>query len=99
MERVTINPPVSPDCVIVLQSRRSSRPATATMTSCCGRREACSGDQAGGFLGKLVSLARGAVFSSDLLNSRLHTDVARLRFQWFYIVWAFQKQTLTGKGP
>lgn len=49
MERVTINPPVSPDCVIVLQSRRSSRPTTATMTSCCGRCEACSGDQAGGF--------------------------------------------------
>lgn len=99
MECVTINPPVSLDCVIVLQSRRSSRPTTATMTSCCGRREACSGDQAGGFWEGLRASPGGAVFSGDLLNSRQHTDVAGLRFQRFYIVWAFQKQTLTGKGP
>lgn len=99
MECVTINPPVSLDCVIVLQSQRSSRPTTATMTSCCGRREACSGDQAGGFWEGLRASPGGAVFSGDLLNSRQHTDVAGLRFQRFYIVWAFQKQTLTGKGP
>lgn len=49
MECVTINPAVSLDCVIVLQSQRSSRPSTATMTSCCKRHEAHSGDQAGGF--------------------------------------------------
>lgn len=60
MERVTINPPVSRDGVIVLQSPSSSRPATATMTSCCGRRKACSGDRAGRFLGRFASLARGS---------------------------------------
>lgn len=49
------------------------------------------------FIGRFASLAWG-IFSSDLLNSRLHTDVARLQFLWFYIVWDFQKQTLTGKG-
>ena len=64
-----------------------------------GGREACSGDRAGGFLGRLASLARGGdVFSSDLLNPGLRTDVAGLRFQWFYIVWAFQKQTFYWKG-
>lgn len=47
MECVTINPPASTDCMIVLQSLCSSHPTTATMTSCCGRHEACSGDQAG----------------------------------------------------
>lgn len=71
----------------------------ATMTSCCGGREACRGDQAAGFWEGLQASPGGAVFSSDLLNSGQHTDVARLRFQWFYIVWAFQKQTFTGKGP
>lgn len=49
MERVTINPPVSPYRLIVLQSQSSNRPTTATMTSCCGRCKACSGDRAGGF--------------------------------------------------
>lgn len=81
MERVTINPSVSPDRVTVLKAGvgGAGRPS---------RR----------FLGRFASLAWGAVFSSDLLNSRLHTDVAGLQFQRFYIVWAFQKQTLTGKG-
>lgn len=56
------------------------------------------GDQAGGFWEGLRASPGGAVFSSALLNSWPHTDVAGLRFQRFYIVWAFQKQTLTGKG-
>lgn len=99
MECVAINLPVSLDCAIVLQSRRSSRPIIATMTSCCGRREARSGDQAGGFWEGLRASPQGVVFSGDLLNSRQRTDVAGLRFQRFYIVWGFQKQTLTGKGP
>lgn len=96
MECVTINPPVSLDRVIVLQSRCSSRPYGHNDKLLW---EACSGDQAGGFWEGLQASPGGTVFSSDPLNSRLHTDVARLRFQWFYIVWAFQKQTLTGKGP
>lgn len=49
MECVTINRAVSPDRVIVFQSQRSGLLNTATMTSCCGRCEACSNDQAGGF--------------------------------------------------
>lgn len=48
MECVTINPLLSPDCVIVLQSCHSSSPTKATMTSCCVRHGVCSGDQAGG---------------------------------------------------
>lgn len=49
MECVTINLQLSPHCVTVLQSWHSSRRTTATMTSCCGRCKARSGDQAGGF--------------------------------------------------
>lgn len=64
MESVAVNPPVSPNCVIVLQPL----PAP-TMTSCCGSCEACSGDQAGGFLGTEANLTRvwwGEPFSSAI---------------------------------
>lgn len=47
MECVTINPPVSPDRVTVLQSWRSSCPTIATMTSWCGRCEATKQEVSG----------------------------------------------------
>lgn len=93
MEHATINLSVSPNCVIVLQSWCSCRLPAATMTSCCGRRKLCSGDQAGGFFGKTREPF------SDVLNSRQNTDVAARWFQWFYIVRDSPEQAHAAPGP
>lgn len=64
---VSINPFVS--CVLWLSYNPDipTHPATATMTSRCGRHKAA---QAGGFLGRFVSLAREVVFGAEV--SRLY---------------------------
>lgn len=100
MEYLAINSPVSLNRVIVLQSWFFQLPSLQPQW-----QVAAGGARRVGVTEQEVSgKAReprpgGAVFSGDLLNSGQHTDVAGLRFQRFYIVWAFQKQTLTGKGP
>lgn len=99
MERVAVNPPASPDRVIVLQAARLSRPTAAAMTSWRWKSRGVQRRPSRRFWEGSRASPRGAVSSSDPLNSRPRTDVAELRFQRFYIVWAFQKQTLTGKGP